>query len=110
MITARYIEWEGSFGCEYLFAHAGEALPTHSHDGDNRDLRHATRVIRGSARLEMGESQITYLSGGEIVFDSEKPHRIVALQDATILFHRLIERPADWHELLISPPQVTHGL
>lgn len=107
MILSRYIELDGAFGCEYIFGKAGEALPEHAH---TPDLCHASQAIRGSARLDSCGSRVTFTQGTEVMFDAEKPHRIEALEDGTILFNRLLIRPADWREWLSEPQRVVYGL
>lgn len=97
-IRYRYVEVDGSIGCEYTFEKSGEHIPSHRHP---EHLRHSIRCVHGRAWLEVDKQWFVIQAGEEMsAWDSTHPHTIAALEDNTVIVNKLLTRPSDAQEWL----------
>jgi quercetin dioxygenase-like cupin family protein len=82
VIRFQYYRTGTVFGIRYWFEHAGEQLPEHVHDATTV---HNTICLYGAVQLVLADTA-RRIDAGEITdFDGTQPHRIVALEPASIL-------------------------
>jgi hypothetical protein len=78
---------DGVEGLLYLFDKAGEGLGGHTHDEKSA---HDVQVMRGKVVI-YGDMPAVVLGVGEpFSFDWRRHHEIIALEDGTLIFNRLL--------------------
>lgn len=78
---------DGIEGFLYLFDKAGEGLMGHTHDEESA---HDVQVMRGKVVI-YGDMPAVVISAGEpFSFDWRRQHEIIALEDKTLIFNRLL--------------------
>jgi quercetin dioxygenase-like cupin family protein len=65
-------------GVVYTFENVGDALPMHTHTGDNA---HITIVARGKIKAHGNEWEAEYSAGAVIDFPTNQSHEFIALED-----------------------------
>lgn len=78
---------DGVEGLLYLFDRAGEGLGVHAHqEKDSHDVQ----VMRGKIVIYGDMPAAVIGPGAPFSFDWSRPHEIIALEDNTLIFNRLL--------------------
>jgi len=78
---------DGIEGFLYLFDRAGEGLMGHTHDEASA---HDVQVMQGKIVIYGDMPAVVLGVGGPFSFDWRRHHEIIALEDKTLIFNRLL--------------------
>lgn len=98
-----YME-NGIDGFFYLFDKAGEGLMGHTHDESSA---HDVQVMRGKVVIYGDMPAVVLGVGDPFSFDWRKHHEIIALEDGTLIFNRLLNGAPEVAKTL--PPERLRG-